>query len=323
MIYWSCHCLSSRTVASLLINVLSIWRIWSAAKYCCTPRTPLLIKRCTINWPRKTRFVEYSHYEQSHKHPLMATPCHTGTIRGSLYVINDCGVICTASCSMGKKGHTYSSLPCDRDTRRYCYTRNSRSWCPVLANSSFRVKFIHQNHSPESSCTRMQDDRYGRYCTKNDNDIQRKRSAVSKTYKYILYKSKYSRNIFYNTNAFSSVRSKIINSFIAEDEVLCRGKFAQLIVHGRENPQFLSKYKLGAILHVICITFSAVVNTYFIVIYIECTPHWFVRIKILFINKFCKMVQTIFYWFPNKWCISSHIYMGFLKLITELASWIF
>ena len=78
------------------------------------------------------------------------------------------------------------------------------------------------------------------------------RSAVSKTYNYILYKCKLSRNMFYNTNAFSSVRSKIMNSFIAEDEVLCRGKFAQSIVHERENPQFLSKDELGAILHVIC-----------------------------------------------------------------------
>ena len=58
--------------------------------------------------------------------------------------------------------------------------------------------------------------------------------------------------MFYNTNAFSSVRSKIMNSLIAEDEVLCRGKFAQSIVHERENPQFLWKDELGAILHVIC-----------------------------------------------------------------------
>ena len=77
------------------------------------------------------------------------------------------------------------------------------------------------------------------------------RSAVSKTYKYILYKCKLSRNMFHSTKAFSSVHSKIMNSFIAEDEVLCRGKFAQSIVQ-RENPQFLSKYELGAILHVIC-----------------------------------------------------------------------
>ena len=40
-----------------------------------------------------------------------------------------------------------------------------------------------------------------------------------------------------------------MNSFIAEDEAW--GKFAQPIVHERENPQFLSKYELGAILHVI------------------------------------------------------------------------
>ena len=58
--------------------------------------------------------------------------------------------------------------------------------------------------------------------------------------------------MFYNTNAFSSIRSKIMNSFIADDEVLCRGKFVQSIVHERENPQFLSKDELGAILHVIC-----------------------------------------------------------------------
>ena len=40
------------------------------------------------------------------------------------------------------------------------------------------------------------------------------RSAVSKTYNYILYKCKLSKNMFYNTNAFSSVRSKIMNSLI-------------------------------------------------------------------------------------------------------------
>ena len=53
--------------------------------------------------------------------------------------------------------------------------------------------------------------------------------------------------MFYNTNAFSSIRSKIINSFIAEGEVLCGGKFAQSIVHESENPQFLSKDEFGAI----------------------------------------------------------------------------
>ena len=52
------------------------------------------------------------------------------------------------------------------------------------------------------------------------------RSAVSKTYNYILCKCKLSRNMFYNTNTFSCVRSKIMNSCIAEDEVLCKGKFA-------------------------------------------------------------------------------------------------
>ena len=58
--------------------------------------------------------------------------------------------------------------------------------------------------------------------------------------------------MFYNTNAFSSIRSKIINSCIAEDEVLCGGKFAQSIVHESENPQFLSKDEFGAILRVLC-----------------------------------------------------------------------
>ena len=58
-----------------------------------------------------------------------------------------------------------------------------------------------------------------------------------------------------------------MNSFIVEDEVVCRGKFAQSIVHERENPQFLSKYELGAILHVLK-NFNAIVNTYVIVIYI-------------------------------------------------------
>ena len=43
-----------------------------------------------------------------------------------------------------------------------------------------------------------------------------------------------------------------MNSFIAEDEVLCRGKFAQSIVHERRTLSFYQKDELGAILHVIC-----------------------------------------------------------------------
>ena len=63
------------------------------------------------------------------------------------------------------------------------------------------------------------------------------RSAVLKPYNYIfvLYKCKLSINtcMCYSGKAFSSVLSKIMNSSIADDEVLCRGTFAQSIVYER------------------------------------------------------------------------------------------
>ena len=53
----------------------------------------------------------------------------------------------------------------------------------------------------------------------------------------------------FSAKAFSSVRSKIINTFIADDEVLCEEKFAPSIVRERENYQLLYwKDELSAIL---------------------------------------------------------------------------
>ena len=78
------------------------------------------------------------------------------------------------------------------------------------------------------------------------------RSALSKTFNYILYKCSLLKNLFHSENAYITCRQSIVNSFNTKDEVLYRGIFAQSIVYERENPQLLSKPELEDILNYIC-----------------------------------------------------------------------